>query len=76
MFAAIQTTMTASLAAVTTLAGAANKLASALDNVASVAEEKSAVFADQARHERAMERKALEAKMAAWMASQAAAEQA
>lgn len=72
MFADLKTAVSASLMAVTTIAGAANKMASAIDNIASVAEEKSAVFADQARHERAMERQALAKKMAQQSAIDAA----
>lgn len=65
MFQSIFNAVIALMTAVTTTAGAANKLATACDNICTVAEEASGTYLDEARANRAIQRKQLEAKLAA-----------
>lgn len=64
MFQSIITAIIALFGTVTTTANATNKLATALDNWCTVAEEASGLSLDEARFNRAIQRKQLEAKMA------------
>ena len=63
MFTSIINAVVALMTSITTLAGAANKLAVAADNLATVTEEASGMYLDEARANRAIQRKALEAKL-------------
>lgn len=65
MFQSIFNAVIALMNALTTTAGAANKLAVAADNICTVAEEASGTYLDEARFNRALQRKQLEAKLLA-----------
>ncbi len=65
MFTSIANAIIAMMSAITTFAGATNKLANATDNWCTIAEEASGLSLDQARFNRALQRKELEAKLAA-----------
>lgn len=65
MIQSIFNAVIALMGALTTTAGAANKLAVAADNICTVAEEASGQYLDEARFNRAIQRKELEKKLAA-----------